>query len=599
VLPPNLGFGHVERWRGTSGAIWHTRGMNRVSLAPLTLKAADVFPATATGLQTAVGADETYLQIESWPHPVMFFVGRNGSGKSRTAKVVAERLRGELLSTDRLVGLMAFDNYGWGSVPRHYKGVPLDSADREQMRRFPERTGLATDALYALREQPEVWLRVAAFIQRTLGRAIDLRESAGYLDPYVRVGDVEFSLLREEGHGLRELVVLLTAAYRRDWGLLVVDEPELHLHPSMSRLWLTELNRECTATDRKAIVVTHNPDMLRPKAWDDLGAIWHFMAGRSPIRIADEILEVQRPRVTASLEANPHLISQLVFSPRPVLVEGPHDVAALTASLVRTQPAEVGAQTELVECGGSGGVAMWLEIGTKLGLDLKAIADIDACLAPEVQRVMDARSDVATAYREELAAEPARTAEVIRPLINAMTKAGVPNDDKSRARWLAASVPVESGHAARRDKLLAIWRDAGLWLHPQGTLEDVLSITHKGALEARVAASKPGPIDVVSKWCAYELDPTGDVEVLLNISVERVAHSLMEALRLSPGTRFDRPVGSNATSDDRLVRVIPLDDGRHRIVVREPEAFAGYWLEFTRETPSTELVLKPPINETS
>ncbi len=532
--------------------------------------------------------------MEAWSFPVTFFVGRNGSGKSRTARAIAERLKGELLSTDRLVGLMAFDNYRFGSVPSQFRGVPLGTDDRVQAKRFPGTVGLATDELYVLREEPKVLLRVAAFIRRALGRAIELRESAGFLDPYVLVGDTEYSLLRDEGHGLRELVVLLTAVYRQDWRLLVVDEPELHLHPSMSRLWITELSRECATTKRYAIVVTHDPGMLRPKTSEDLGGIWYFASGVRPIRISDQILDVQKARVTASLQVNPQLISQLVFSPRPVLVEGPHDVAALTASLARTQPPEVAAQTELVECGGSGGVVLWLEIGNKLGLDLKAVADLDACFALEVQRVMDAKSDVATAYRDELATEPPRTSEVLRPLISAMNAAAVQTDDRSRAEWLAASVPQASGYANRRDKLLAIWRRAGLWLHPQGTLENVLGITKKGAQEARTAASSPGPIDDVSAWCAYQLDPTGDVEVLLGAQVEAVAHSLMEALRLSPNTRFDRPVGSSGSSDQRIVRVEPLGEGRHRIVVIAPSPFVGYWLEFSRDTPSNDLVLRPP-----
>lgn len=104
---------------------------------------------------------------------------------------------------------------------------------------------MATEELYALDEQPDVLLRVAAFIRRVLRRTIELRERAGYLDPVVVVGTEEYSLLREEGHGLRELVILLAATYRDDWSLLVVDEPELHLHPAMVRLWLSELQTEC------------------------------------------------------------------------------------------------------------------------------------------------------------------------------------------------------------------------------------------------------------------------------------------------------------------------------------------------------------------
>src|ERR1700693_3133547 len=249
-------------------------------LPPITLKTTDVFKKE--------GGDRSgtpYIEIAAWTFPVIFFVGRNGSGKSRTATSIAERLKARLLSTDRLVGLMTFSNYSFGSVPALYKGVPVGEEERRQIRAYAQ-LGTATEDLYALKEQPEVWLRVAAFVRRTLGRVIELRESAGYLDPYVRLGDLEYSLLRDEGHGLRELVVLLSAAYREDWALLVVDEPELHLHPSLSRLWLTELNRECARTGRYAIVVTHEPSMLKPNTSEELGSIWHFSAGRRPVQIS-------------------------------------------------------------------------------------------------------------------------------------------------------------------------------------------------------------------------------------------------------------------------------------------------------------------------
>jgi hypothetical protein len=304
----------------------------------------------------------------------------------------------------------------------------------------------------------------------------------------------------------------------------------------------------------------------------------------------------QEARVTASLQNNPQLVSNLVFSPRPVLVEGVHDVAALTVTLGRTQPPEVVAQTDLIECGGSGAVALWFEIARAAGLDVRAVADLDACLAPEVQRVMDSADDVVTRYRQDLAAEPAKTSTVIRPLIDAMNAAGVATDPKSRAKWLASGVPSGSGWSSRREKLLAAWRDAGLWLHAQGTLEDVLGIGVKGREAAQVAAATPGEIDAVAFWCAYTLDPLGDVHTLLSAAVERIAHAIMEALRVNPGTSFSEPVGGSAVSDARLVTVQPVSDGVHRLTVKRPDAFAGYWLEFSRETPSNQLILQPPTS---
>ena len=141
--------------------------------------------------------------------------------------------------------------------------------------------------------------------------------------------------------------------------------------------------------------------------------------------------------------------------------------------------------------------------------------------------------------------------------------------------------------------MLEIWREAGLWLHAQGTLEDVLGIAEKGREAAQEAAAIPGLIDAVAaNWSAYTLDPLGDVETLLNAAVERIAHSIMEALRINPQTEFKSPVGGSAVSDARLVSVEPIGNGFHRIVVLKPDQFMGYQLEFSRDTASNELVLR-------
>lgn len=325
---------------------------------------------TADEVFQAGDPTEIFFPTSGWKHPVTYFVGRNGSGKSRTARVVAQRLDGRILSTDRLAGLTLYSNYGWTSIPsnENFRGIPLGDDERSQAKGFAQQSGRGIDEMYALKDQPEVWLRVAAFLRSALGRVMELRENAGLLDPYVRIGDVEYSLLRDEGHGLRELVILLTAIYREDWQLLVVDEPELHLHPSMARLWISELTRECRARNRRAIVVTHEPSLIRPIDADALGAIWLFSPGRPSTAVSCHLTPHDAERVTVTLRHNPQLVSNLMFSPRPVLVEGVHDVAALTAVLLRTLPPEVIAQTDLIECGGSGAVALWFEISRRLGL---------------------------------------------------------------------------------------------------------------------------------------------------------------------------------------------------------------------------------------
>ncbi|MBI5341448.1 MAG: ATP-binding protein [Mycolicibacterium rufum] len=477
----------------------------------------------------------------------------------------------------------------------NYPGIPLGKDARQSTGSTARDRGVGHDDLYALQEQPEVGMRVAAFVKRALHRDIELRETSGFLDPYVSLGSsTPYSLLREEGHGLRELIILLTAVFREDWDLIVVDEPEVHLHPSMARLWLGELERVCRDSGRRAIIVTHEPSLVRPTMAADLRSLYYFRAGHAAQPLADFIDATSRDRVTSSLSENPELVSKLVFSPRPVLVEGPTDVAGLTVALNRTEPPEVVAQTDLVPCGGSSEVALWFEIATHAGMDVRAIADLDACLTSEVQRVMDRNERVIERYRDDFALEPARTASVIRPLLEAMNKAGIAPNPKERAQWLATDVPVASGWAARKSKLLEMWRDAGLWLHPQGTLEAVLGNVAKHRDQIMAAAAQPGAIDAVAQWCAYDVDPSGELAVLLGVFVERAAHSVMEALRLNPEAPVTCFTGPTASHTARLLTLTPEANDVFLLTVQRPKEFEGYWLRFSRDTPSSQLHLEQP-----
>lgn len=558
-------------------------------LSAIAVTERQVFPET--------GSDRAIWEMDSWDEPVTLFVGRNGSGKSRVAKFVAQKLKARWLNADRLAGLATSTHVGHLFIPSvdNYPGIPLGTDARRSTGSTAREKGVAHDDLYALQEQPEVGMRVAAFIKRALHRDIELRETAGYLDPYVALGpSTQYSLLREEGHGLRELVVLLTAVFREDWSLLVVDEPEVHLHPSLARLWLGELERVCRDTGRRAVVVTHEPSLVRPTRAEDLRSLYYFRAGHPARPLADFVDESDENRVTSSLSENPELVSKLVFSPRPVLVEGPTDVAGLTVALSRTQSPEVVAQTDLVPCGGSSEVALWFEIATHAGMDVRAVADLDACLSPAMQRVMDKNSLVVERYRDDFALEPARTATVIRPLLDAMNQAGVEVNPKARAQWLATNVPGTSGWSARKTKLLEMWRAAGLWLHPQGTLEDVLGGVDKHRDQIVAAAAQPGDIDVVAEWCAFDVDPLGEMALLLGVFVEKAAHSVMEASRLNPGSPVTGFVGPNAAQHARLLTLTPEPDGTYLLTVERPKEFAGHWLRFSRDTPANGLILQPP-----
>jgi hypothetical protein len=540
------------------------------------------------------GGGQDYLRVQEWPAPVSLFVGRNGSGKSRTAMALARVGRTRVLSTDRLAGIQQFERYYDVSYPGKMPGLSLDPSRVESVRGVTAAHGVGADELLLLHERPDLALRVAAFVATTLGREVVIDHfTDGYLDPLVKVGTLQYSLLRDEGHGLRELVILLAATYRDDWDLLVVDEPELHLHSALTRLWYAELLEECRRTERHAVLVTHEASLVQPTERADLHAIWHFAQGRPPVNLGAQVKSEYRDEaIGKSLRANPALVSEMLFSPRPVLVEGALDQLALKIAIARTQDKSSAVQTDVVQCGGNNVLPVWLDLCWSLELDVRAVYDLDSIFDGRVQQAMDHLTAVEHAYGEKFHAHPRTTAQIIKPLLQAADGHGVPPNPKDRASWLSALAdPEHAGLIRRRDDLLELWRRQGVWVHPQGNLEHVLELPpeDKGREATSAAASRPGAIDAVAGWVAYQLDTTSDTFALLSAAVRDWATRIQLEVHKNPAFKLSStyPAGSAKP----LLRADPRGPGEHRITVTGLGGFNGHWMDFTPEVPVSAMHL--------
>ncbi|MET3976315.1 AAA family ATPase [Cellulosimicrobium sp. 4261] len=571
---------------------------SRPELPAVTLTWGDVYPGSSK-------AGDAFFEPD-WVPEVQFLVGRNGSGKTRIAKAMttAMRVAGRTvhyLSADRLAGISAYAyaTGGAGGYPQEYKGAGTDDWAKQQSKQAAESWGTANDTLHVLREQPDTLLRLAALVRRAFGRRLRLAEKSGFLDPVVELDGQQYSLLREEGHGLRELVILLTAVYRTDWELLLVDEPELHLHPSLSRLWLQELQAECRSSGRRAVVITHEPRLLTPTTWDDMTAIWVTQPQKEPTRLGEKVPVSRRADVEQSLSENPQLVGDLVFSPRPVLVEGVGDVAAFTTTASRVCAREEAAQTDFIACGGKSKIPLWLQIARDAHLDVRVIADLDALFDTTVRAAVDPLPLVRQAYADDLHLTTASTPRALQPVTEAIGQSQhVPVNDTDRAR-AAAALDKESPGGRRLSAVLGVWRRAGVWLHPEGAIEDVLGMPEhaKSVNELRNAAAASDALTEAVTWAVHRNGADVDLFELLTLEVERVGTALLAELRYSPEATFDHPVGPTAETDERLVSVAHVKEGVHRLTVRSPARYKGYWVEIDRGTPVAEWNLQPPVGD--
>ena len=295
---------------------------------------------------------------------INFLVGPNGSGKSRFANTLKDHLpRSRLLGTDRLQGMginpIAFlgDNFTQG-YQKNWFG---------QLKGAGASSGSGIDTFIVLEERPDIRIMVEATLSNLFNRNITIEWESGNLVPKAtsgRTGEA-YRIDRDECHGIKELLVLLTYLYHDEYDYLVIDEPELNLHPQFQSFFMQEARklagRPTQGSRKKCLfLITHSPFMIDLRSMDDLASVISFSSDHSiPVSIGDAVSTGNR---LASLipRLNVHH-KQLFFSDNPIFVEGILDAQLIEAIQERRGLSITAAGSCIIDVGGCEEVNKYLE----------------------------------------------------------------------------------------------------------------------------------------------------------------------------------------------------------------------------------------------
>ena len=234
--------------------------------------------------------------------PINFLVGPNGSGKSQFARILFNQLNSQsggvrLLGTHRLSSmedngpLRAFTNDTFASgFAKNYFGY-LKQAGQ---------AGSGIDTFILLEERMDLRIQVEATLSHLFNREIILEWDSGNLISKMRLrgGRESYRLDREECHGIKELLVLLTHLYDDKHQYFIIDEPELNLHPQYQAFFMQEVRKlagnPSTDSEKKVFfLITHSPFILDLRTSEDLNSIISFdLKYSEPTQIAQLNLEI-------------------------------------------------------------------------------------------------------------------------------------------------------------------------------------------------------------------------------------------------------------------------------------------------------------------
>jgi hypothetical protein len=334
---------------------------------------------------------------------INLLVGPTGTGKTLFAEQLKIQLSKKgfstrLLNAERLSG---FEKRNYSYFTSDQFGNGLNITCFNNYKTHGEEFGLSTDAFVILRERLDIKIQIEAFLTDIFNKALRLVEEGGYLKPKMQNirGGGEYVLKEDECHGLKELITLLTFLYDDSKDCLVLDEPELHLHPQFQSFFLNEIRRLAgnpKENPKKKIffLITHSPYFLDLKTINDLKNVIVFQYNQPPSYI--DSIEGQDEYIIKKFlpRFNTHH-KQFFFSSNPVFVEGYTDQQFITLIYDKLGRNIGSSGSCVIDVGGKDELGVFFKLCIKLDINPIIIADLDALFKGKLREVLceDERSN--------------------------------------------------------------------------------------------------------------------------------------------------------------------------------------------------------------
>jgi energy-coupling factor transporter ATP-binding protein EcfA2 len=319
-------------------------------------------------------------------------IGPNGSGKTHILRGLKGTLshqtfmankRVRFLSAGRIGLLEQYrsDVQGYGHSPEYESanfGSKSDSNRRHQ-------TETLNGDFQTLAVRSDIQIKIQERLRKLFKRDLIIEWDGGVLKTSfsrVKVDSKPYSAGREAS-GLMHLVGILSALYDDDVGALLLDEPEVSLHPQLQAFLLNEIltvaGHPSEGTNKKIVIIaTHSTEMLKISCTDDLlSLVFCDDLENQPIQISPDAAELKSRKLQSLIPRLGQEHKLALFSKRPLLVEGPSDTIIVSALANKLQLHLEAAGSQLLPVIGTGQMPIVSKLFKMFGKEPVALADAD------------------------------------------------------------------------------------------------------------------------------------------------------------------------------------------------------------------------------
>lgn len=322
---------------------------------------------------------------------VTTFLGPNGSGKTQLLRGLKSSLgansNGKKIRYVSAGRLGPMENYrsdydGQRGQPRFDQASFGDKTSTQ--RRHKTETILGDFA--TLSERPDILIKVQERLRKLFKRDLTIDWDGGNLKVFFsRVDQAESSNYSSarEASGLLHLVAILAALYDEEVGCLLIDEPEVSLHPQLQSFVMDEILKVAGPNNepgkKLVFISTHSTEFIEVSSVEQLSTIVFCKdVLEPPVQIDPAIGEFQSRKLQALLTRLGQEHKLALFCHSPLLVEGPSDEIICSAINRKLDINLEAAGSQILPVTGKGQFPVVIKLMRLIGKSPALLADADA-----------------------------------------------------------------------------------------------------------------------------------------------------------------------------------------------------------------------------
>lgn len=438
------------------------------------------------------------------------FVGPNASGKTQTLKALRTSLKKvfgsekvRYLSSNR-IGTMETYRSRVGQYTYSPDDYIVGDRNNKKSRKEIE---IAAGDFFTMDEKKDIYIKVAERLSVLFGRQIYLRWDAGKLKVYFEKTDSqeEYSVA-VEASGLVNVISILAALFDKDVEVLLIDEPEVSLHPQLQSYLLREMKKAAREYKKTIIISTHSTEMISLSNISDMSNLVFFSDKKLPVQVSPTAPELENRKLKDFVMRMGQIYKAGFFAKKILLIEGASDLIISKCLLQKLDLNIDVAGSQIVPVEGKGQFPVITKMFRLVNKEVCILTDLDGFT--DDNKVTELFSTSPEADEIARSNSHRSMAEMIQNVRDEMTKLVDANQDRlapiyeSHHYWSNRKPSDDATKAIRRaviaqllsssQESLAQWPDADVWCSMQISLDNLLSslekigcfVLRKGAIES-------------------------------------------------------------------------------------------------------------------